>query len=67
MSNTTIDVLVEPECSCAHNKDGSTTTMLCPTHADSDPCYTMASVTGKRRRGSIVRGRCTNCGWAVSA
>ncbi len=50
-------------CSCAKNADGSRTTMLCPAHADSDPCETMALVTGKRRKGTIRSGRCTNCGW----
>jgi hypothetical protein len=39
--------------------------MLCPTHADRDPCATMAAVTGKRRKGSIVRGTCTSCGWSM--
>lgn len=50
-------------CSCAKNTDGARTTFLCPTHADSDPCETMARVTGKRRKGTIRSGRCTNCGW----
>lgn len=49
-------------CACAHNRDGSTTTMLCPVHADQDPCLTMSQVTGRRRKGSIVRGRCSSCG-----
>lgn len=56
-----------PTCVCAHNRDGSVTTMLCSVHADQDPCLTMARTTGKRRHGSIVRGRCTNCGWAGGA
>lgn len=51
------------KCSCAHNNDGSVTTMLCPLHADQDPCLTMAQVTGNRRKGSIINGVCTNCGW----
>lgn len=51
------------KCSCAHNSDGSVTTMLCPSHADTDPCLTMARVTGKRRHGSIITGTCTACGW----
>lgn len=50
-------------CSCAHNSDGTVTTTMCPTHAPEDPCYTMASVTGNRRHGSIVGGVCTTCGW----
>lgn len=50
-------------CACAHNQDGSVTTMLCPAHAETDPCLTMASVTGKRRKGTITKGSCTNCGW----
>lgn len=54
----------EPGCCCAHNVDGSVTTMLCPLHADDDPCATKASVTGRRRRGSIsAKGKCSNCGW----
>ena len=50
-------------CSCAKNADGTRTTFLCPTHADSDPCETTSRVTGKRRKGTIRGGRCTNCGW----
>lgn len=53
----------ESRCSCARNKDGSTTQFLCPAHADTDPCLTMSQVTGKRRKGTIAGGRCTNCGW----
>ena len=52
-----------PRCACAHNTDGSTTTMLCPVHSETDPCLRMSQVTGKRRVGSIKRGTCTNCGW----
>ena len=52
-------------CVCAHNNDGSVTTMLCSLHASQDPCLTMAQVTGKRRKGSIVRGTCTACGWTT--
>lgn len=52
------------KCVCAHHGDGSVTTTLCSQHADHDPCRTMAIVTGTRRKGSIVRGVCTNCGWA---
>jgi hypothetical protein len=50
-------------CACAVFGDGSKYAGLCSVHAEHDPCATMASVTGKRRRGSIVRGRCTRCGW----
>lgn len=53
-------------CSCAHHSDGSVTTSLCRTHADVDPCYRMAQVTGKRRKGSIVGGVCTACGWTIN-
>lgn len=49
-------------CVCVVHDDGSVTTMLCPVHADVDPCYTMASVTGRRRTGTIRRGTCTACG-----
>lgn len=54
------------ECSCARNADGTVTTMLCPVHADNDPCETIASVTGGRRKGTIVGGVCSNCGWRRS-
>lgn len=54
-------------CSCARNRDGSVTTMLCSQHAESDPCATYSAVTGKRRRGSIVKGRCSHCGWTQTA
>jgi hypothetical protein len=50
-------------CSCAHYDDGSASSLLCPIHADHDPCVTIAEVTGGRRKGSIVNGVCTNCGW----
>jgi hypothetical protein len=49
-------------CVCARHTDGSVTTFLCPVHADTDPCLTMASVTGRRRTGTIRRGVCTSCG-----
>jgi hypothetical protein len=52
----------EPGCVCARHDDGSVTTFLCPTHADTDPCLTMARVTGRRRVGSIIRGKCSSCG-----
>lgn len=52
-------------CSCARHNDGSVTTSLCPLHAEQDPCLTMATVTGKRRRGSVVRGVCSACGWSA--
>jgi hypothetical protein len=54
---------VGPQCSCARHNDGSVTTFLCPLHAEQDPCLTMSNVTGRRRRGSVVRGTCTNCDW----
>jgi hypothetical protein len=50
-------------CVCVEHSDGSVTRFLCPVHADSDPCLTMAQATGNRRRGSIRRGVCSNCGW----
>jgi hypothetical protein len=54
-------------CSCAHDIEGVvTTTMLCPLHASTDPCLTIASVTGKRRHGTIRRGVCTSCGWSAA-
>lgn len=53
---------IASRCSCARNTDGSVTTMLCPIHAEQDPCATMARVTGRRRQGTIRRGICTNCG-----
>jgi hypothetical protein len=49
-------------CSCARNTDGSVTTLLCPVHAGTDPCLTMARVTGRRRKGTTRRGVCTACG-----
>lgn len=52
-------------CTCAHHDDGSVTTFLCSAHAQQDPCATMSAVTGRRRKGSIVRGRCTSCGWTA--
>lgn len=50
-------------CLCATHPDGSVTVLLCPLHADTDPCLTMSRVTGKRRTGTIRRGVCTACGW----
>jgi len=50
-------------CSSVVHNDGSVTTMLCSIHARQDPCLTYAQVTGKRRKGSILRGPCTHCGW----
>lgn len=38
--------------------------MLCPLHADEDPCLITARVTGRRRKGSVRRGVCSNCGWS---
>jgi hypothetical protein len=52
-------------CSCAHHTDGSVTSSLCPVHAKTDPCLTMARITGKRRKGSVQRGTCTHCGHAA--
>lgn len=49
-------------CTCARNNDGTFITFLCPVHADTDPCLTMAQVTGRRRAGTIRRGVCTACG-----
>jgi hypothetical protein len=54
-------------CACAHHPDGTTTTYLCPTHAEQDPCLTKSQITGKRRRGTTRRGRCSNCQWQVRA
>lgn len=55
---------VRPACACATHNDGTRTVALCPLHADADPCGTAALVTGKRRRGSVVRGCCSSCGWS---
>jgi hypothetical protein len=54
-------------CVCATHADGSVTTSMCPRHADTDPCLTMAMVTGRRRTGTIRRGVCTSCGHGSSA
>jgi fructose-1,6-bisphosphatase/inositol monophosphatase family enzyme len=54
-------------CSCTTNSDGTTMTVCCSVHATNDPCLTTAGVTGKRRRGSIVRGRCSHCNWTEVA
>jgi hypothetical protein len=51
-------------CACAHHDDGSVTTFLCPQHADDDPCWTKARGTGRRRKGSIIKGVCSTCGWS---
>lgn len=51
-----------PRCACSFHRDNSVTTTLCPVHADTDPCLTMAQVTGRRRKGTIHHGTCTNCG-----
>lgn len=61
-----LDQLQRSTCSCATNVDYTTTTLLCPVHATIDPCETMAQVTGKRRRGSIRGGRCSNCQWEAN-
>ena len=55
------------KCACAKNADGTSTNILCPKHADHDPCQTMADVTGKRRKGSIKNGTCTHCGWSSTS
>jgi len=55
--------MITAQCACAKHEDGSVTTMLCAAHADTDPCLTVAHVTDRRRKGSIQRGVCTNCGW----
>lgn len=49
-------------CVCAVHGDGSVTTFLCPMHANVDPCLTESWTTGRRRKGTIRRGKCTNCG-----
>jgi len=64
---TTTDTPSRAQCACATNTDGTKTTLLCPIHATDDPCLTLARVTGKRRRGSMKRGRCSNCQWQVRA
>ncbi|QDK01528.1 hypothetical protein SEA_LEEROYJENKINS_126 [Microbacterium phage LeeroyJenkins] len=53
-------------CSCAINRDGSRTTILCPVHSEVDPCERYSRVTGKRRKGTIKSGKCTHCGWEKS-
>jgi len=55
-------VFMTRTCVCARHDDSSVTTFLCPLHADVDPCLTMAQVTGRRRKGSIRNGVCSNCG-----
>lgn len=54
-------------CACAVNRDSTVTPMLCPLHADQDPCLTKSLVTGRRREGTIRRGTCTRCGWTERA
>jgi len=54
-------------CVCARHGDGSVTRSMCPLHADTDPCLTMATVTGRRRKGTILHGVCTHCGWSGGA
>lgn len=51
-----------PRCLCAHYSDGSTLATRCPLHADTDPCLTETWITRRRRKGTIRRGVCTNCG-----
>ena len=45
-------------CACSDHSD-----MLCPKHADVDPCITVSLVTRKRRKGTLSSGACSNCGW----
>lgn len=52
-----------PGCVCAYTEDGDAITWVCPKHADTDPCLQSSLITGKRRKGTIRRGVCTNCGW----
>jgi hypothetical protein len=59
---TTTTTLPTPTCVCPTYADGSTYTGICSLHADTDPCLTMALVTGRRRKGTIRRGTCTACG-----
>ena len=53
-------------CACAVYSDGSRNSDLCSLHAAADPCATKAQVTNKRRKGTIRRGVCTNCGHGQS-
>lgn len=53
-----------PNCACARHDDDSITTSLCPVHATEDPCLTESRITRRRRKGTIRRGVCTNCGWS---
>lgn len=63
LSRETQDVIEKTgRCACSHSLDGSVTDFLCPIHADTDPCLTMATVTGRRRKGTIRRGVCSACG-----
>lgn len=57
-------IVFEIPCVCAVHNDGSVTTSTCPVHAAVDPCLTMSLITGRRRVGTIRRGRCTSCGWS---
>ena len=47
-------------CACSDHSN-----MLCPKHADTDPCLSSSLVTGKRRKGTIRNNTCTNCGWST--
>lgn len=54
-----------PSCACARDATGHLTSdSLCPVHAEVDPCLTTSQVTGRRRKGTIRSGVCTNCGWS---
>ena len=63
MSNT------DPNCICRHYSDGSVYKENCPLHAPQDPCAVTAQITGRRRKGTIRKGVCTNCGhdWRKAA
>ena len=52
----------DPHCICLHYSDGSVYKENCPLHATLDPCAVTAQITGRRRKGTIRRGVCTNCG-----
>lgn len=62
MSNSPVFTRI-PGCACADYNDGSVFRGNCALHADQDPCYWTSRITGKRRKGTIKRGTCTNCGW----
>ena len=51
-----------PACYCVTYDDGSVLSSHCPRHADTDPCFWVSIITRTRRKGTIRRGVCTNCG-----